>query len=52
MTRGLNALTISAALSACLLSYPAPAAAQLHPSLCADCHYANLGKPNPMHLQE
>jgi len=52
MTRALNVLTIAAALSACLLSFPARAAAQLHPSLCADCHYANLGKPNPTHLQE
>lgn len=52
MTRALNLLTITAALSVCLLSFPARAAAQLHPSLCADCHYANRGKPNPTHLQE
>jgi len=52
MTCALNVLTIAAALSACLLSFPTRAAAQLHPSLCADCHYANLGKPNPTHLQE
>jgi hypothetical protein len=52
MTRAFNLLTTTAALSVCLLSYPARAAAQLHPSLCADCHFANSGKPNPTHLQE
>ena len=52
MTRVFNLLTITAALSVCLLSFPARAVAQLHPSLCADCHYANGGKPNPTHLQE
>lgn len=30
----------------------APAWAQLHPSRCADCHVANQGKPNPLHLLE
>ena len=52
MTRPLNLLAITAALSVCLLSVPAPVAAQLHPSLCADCHFANSGKPNPTHLHE
>lgn len=35
-----------------VLWYPASAVAQLHPSLCADCHYANGGRPNPSHLHE
>lgn len=52
MRRVFNLLTITAALSVCLLSFPARAVAQMHPSLCADCHYANGGKPNPTHLQE
>jgi len=34
------------------LCLPAPAVAQLRPSLCADCHFANGGKPNPTHLRE
>lgn len=25
---------------------------QMHPSLCADCHYASQGMPNPVHLEE
>lgn len=52
MTRAINVLTLTSAVSIFLLSAPAPAVAQLHPSLCADCHYANSGKPNPIHLQE
>jgi hypothetical protein len=39
-------------LAACLLLVPAGARAQLRPSLCADCHFANGGKPNPQHLYE
>jgi hypothetical protein len=35
-----------------LLWCPAVAVAQLHPSLCADCHYTNGGRPNPSHLHE
>jgi hypothetical protein len=35
-----------------LIGLSAPAEAQLQQSLCADCHFANLGKPNPMHLHE
>ena len=42
---------IAAALSGVLL-IAAPCQAQLDRSLCADCHYANQGKPNPLHLLE
>jgi hypothetical protein len=35
-----------------LVSLAVPAAAQLHRSLCADCHYVNSGKPNPTHLRD
>jgi len=35
-----------------LLGAPPLLFAQMHPSLCADCHYANRGQPNPSHLQE
>ena len=52
MTRVRRVLTILAVLPVCLLLLPARAAAQLRPSLCADCHYANRGKPDPLHLQE
>ena len=52
MTRAFNFLTTTAALSVGLLLFPARAGAQVHPSLCADCHFANSGKPNPTHLQE
>lgn len=47
MTRWITALSVL-----CLLSFPARALAQLQPSLCADCHFANSGKPNPTHLHE
>jgi cytochrome c7-like protein/cytochrome c554/c'-like protein len=43
---------VLALLSFVLLSSSAPLFAQLHRSLCADCHYANLGRPNPSHLHE
>lgn len=39
----------AAALAALLLT-SVPASAQ--PSLCADCHFANSGGPNPRHLHE
>jgi hypothetical protein len=35
-----------------LLAAGANAAPQSPPSFCADCHFANGGKPNPMHLEE
>ena len=35
---------------AALLTISAPASAQQ--SLCADCHFANAGGPNPIHLHE
>lgn len=35
-----------------LASCSATAAAQTRTSLCADCHFANGGKPDPLHLQE
>ena len=44
-------LSIHLALAAVLLT-AGTARAQLHPSLCADCHIANQGKPNPLHLLE
>jgi cytochrome c7-like protein/cytochrome c554/c'-like protein len=52
MRRAARLMTIAAVLSIGPLVWPARAAAQLHQSLCADCHFANLGKPDPMHLQE
>lgn len=39
-------------VAAAVLLTAATARAQLHPSLCADCHVANQGKPNPLHLME
>jgi hypothetical protein len=51
MIRAVLGFSIGGALVAVLLSAPR-AWAQLHPSLCADCHVANLGKPNPLHLME
>jgi hypothetical protein len=47
MTRVLAALTFVGVL--CL---PTIASAQPHRSLCADCHYANGGGPEPRHLSE
>ena len=47
----INHLFESLAAVACLLIAP-PALAQLEPSHCADCHFANQGKPDPVHLLE
>lgn len=47
--RRASAVIVSAAFAALFLC--SPASAQLR-SLCADCHFANSGQPNPMHLQE
>lgn len=41
----------AAAFAAALLFAPLPSSAQDR-SLCADCHFAHLGRPNPMHLSE
>lgn len=35
-----------------LVASTAPVAAQLQVSLCADCHFANLGGPAPRHLAD
>ena len=43
---------IATALAIGLLTFPAPAEAQRQTSFCADCHFANGGKPNPTHLEE
>jgi hypothetical protein len=51
MTRTSRLTAIAAAL-ACVLLAASPCQAQLDRSLCADCHYANQGKPNPLHLLE
>jgi hypothetical protein len=41
------------ALVALSLALPAtPATAQLQRSMCADCHFANLGGPSPRHLAD
>ena len=42
----------SLGLAAAVTLWAATASAQLHPSLCADCHLANGEKPNPTHFQE
>jgi len=47
MTRVLAALTFVG-----VLCVPTIASAQPHRSLCADCHYANGGGPEPRHLSE
>jgi hypothetical protein len=47
MTRVLAALAFVG-----VLCVPTIASAQLHRSLCADCHYANGGGPAPQHLSE
>jgi len=47
MTRTLAVVTF-----VCTLAAPALASAQLHRSLCADCHFANAGGPDPRHLSE
>ena len=44
--------SIRLALAALLPFTAGTASAQLHPSLCADCHIANQGKPHPLHLLE
>jgi formate-dependent nitrite reductase cytochrome c552 subunit len=49
MAAPLSFPALGAAALALLLSAP-PASAQQ--SLCADCHFANAGGPNPMHLHE
>lgn len=47
MTRTMAVITFVFALMA-----PGGASAQLHRSLCADCHFANGGGPDPRHLTE
>jgi len=49
--RSVPGFPVGLALLALLLNAPT-AWAQMHPSLCADCHVANQGKPNPLHLLE
>lgn len=52
MTRLLLASCVAAVSFAASAVAQTPAASGLHPSLCADCHYANGGKPNPSHWDE
>jgi cytochrome c554/c'-like protein len=43
---------LTAATTTGVLLVAVPSAAQIQHSLCADCHAANQGKPNPLHLLE
>ena len=50
--RRMNFSLRSLGFTAAATLWAATASAQLHPSLCADCHLANGEKPNPTHFQE
>jgi hypothetical protein len=50
MAARLSSSVVCVAALAALLTMAAPAPAQQ--SLCADCHFANAGGPNPRHLHE
>ena len=52
MTTGRRLAALVAALVVGLLPARAGAAPQTPASFCADCHFANGGKPNPAHLEE
>ncbi len=48
----LAALIVAGLPAVCAVAAQTPSASPMHPSLCADCHYANGAKPNPQHWAE